>query len=54
MQNHHDYVFTHGASSLRPQDKESGSAKASKWETPSMTAISQWAYGTSKQLVTCT
>ena len=50
MQNLSDYVFKHGASMLRPQDKESGSAKMPKEETSSTTAMSQWAYGTFKQL----
>jgi multiple sugar transport system substrate-binding protein len=50
MQNLYDYVFKYGASMLRPQDKESGSAKLPKEETSSTTAMSQWAYGTFKQL----
>jgi multiple sugar transport system substrate-binding protein len=50
MQNLAEYVFKHGASMLRPQDKESGSAKLPKEETSSTTAMSQWAYGTFKQL----
>jgi ABC-type glycerol-3-phosphate transport system substrate-binding protein len=50
MQNLYDYVFKHGASMLRPQDKESGSAKLPKEETSSTAAMSQWAYGTFKQL----
>ncbi|MCC6420706.1 MAG: extracellular solute-binding protein [Gemmataceae bacterium] len=49
MQNLVDYVAK-GASMLRPQDKESGSAKIAKEETSSTTAMSQWAYGTFKQL----
>lgn len=49
MQNLVDYVAK-GASMLRPQDKESGSAKIAKGETSSTTAMSQWAYGTFKQL----
>jgi len=35
---------------LRPQDKESGSAKLPKEETSSTASMSQWAYGTFKQL----
>lgn len=50
MQNLYDYVFKYGASMLRPQDKESGSAKLPKEETSSTAAMSQWAYGTFKQL----
>ncbi|MFN8633718.1 MAG: hypothetical protein U0893_07695 [Chloroflexota bacterium] len=50
MQNLYDYVFKYGASMLRPQDKESGSAKLPKGETSSTTGMSQWAYGTFKQL----
>jgi ABC-type glycerol-3-phosphate transport system substrate-binding protein len=50
MQNLYDYVFKVGASMLRPQDKESGSAKLPKEETSSTTAMSQWAYGTFRQL----
>ena len=50
MQNLYDYVFKYGASMLRPQDKESGSAKLPKEETSSTTAMSQWAYGTFRQL----
>jgi ABC-type glycerol-3-phosphate transport system substrate-binding protein len=50
MQNLYDYVFKYGASTLRPQDKESGSAKLPKEETSSTTAMSQWAYGTFRQL----
>ena len=50
MQNLYDYVFKFGASTLRPQDKESGSAKLPKEETSSTTAMSQWAYGTFRQL----
>jgi ABC-type glycerol-3-phosphate transport system substrate-binding protein len=50
MQNLVDYVFKYEASMLRPQDKESGSAKLPKEETSSTTAMSQWAYGTFKQL----
>ncbi len=50
MQNLYDYVFKYGASMLRPQDKESGSAKLPKEETSSTTGMSQWAYGTFKQL----
>jgi ABC-type glycerol-3-phosphate transport system substrate-binding protein len=49
MQNLVDYLAK-GASMLRPQDKESGSAKLAKEETSSTTAMSQWAYGTFKQL----
>ncbi|MCC7367867.1 MAG: extracellular solute-binding protein [Chloroflexi bacterium] len=49
MQNLVDYIAK-GASMLRPQDKESGSAKLAKEETSSTTAMSQWAYGTFKQL----
>ena len=49
MQNLVDYIGK-GASILRPQDKESGSAKLAKEETSSTTAMSQWAYGTFKQL----
>jgi ABC-type glycerol-3-phosphate transport system substrate-binding protein len=44
-----DYV-QQGAATLRPQDKESGSAKLPKEETSSTLAMSQWAYGTFKQL----
>lgn len=50
MQNLYDYVFKYGASMLRPQDKESGSAKLPKEETSSTASMSQWAYGTFKQL----
>lgn len=50
LQNLADYVYKYGASRLRPQDKESGSAKLPKEETSSTTAMSQWAYGTFKQL----
>jgi ABC-type glycerol-3-phosphate transport system substrate-binding protein len=50
MQNLFDYVFKYEASMLRPQDKESGSAKLPKEETSSTTAMSQWAYGTFRQL----
>jgi ABC-type glycerol-3-phosphate transport system substrate-binding protein len=50
MQNLYDYIFKYSASMLRPQDKESGSAKLPKDETSSTTAMSQWAYGTFKQL----
>ncbi|MCC6177063.1 MAG: extracellular solute-binding protein [Chloroflexi bacterium] len=50
LQNLSNYVFKDGASMLRPQDKESGSAKLPKEETSSTTGMSQWAYGTFKQL----
>jgi len=50
MQNLYDYVFKYGASMLRPQDKESGSAKLPKDETASTTSLGQWAYPTFKQL----
>lgn len=50
MQNLYDYVFKYGASMLRPQDKESGSAKLPKDETSSTTTLGQWAYPTFKQL----
>ncbi len=50
MQNLYNYVFKDGASMLRPQDKESGSAKLPKEETSSTAGMSQWAYGTMKQL----
>ncbi len=50
MQNLYDYVFKYQASLLRPQDKESGSAKLPKEETSSSAGMSQWAYGTFKQL----
>lgn len=49
MQQLVDYV-QQGASTLRPQDKESGSAKLPKEETSSTIGMSQWAYGTFKQL----
>jgi len=50
MQQLYDYVFKDGASMLRPQDKESGSAKLPKEETSSTIGMSQWAYATFKQL----
>ena len=50
MQTLYDYVFKHGASMLRPQDKESGSAKLPKEETSSTITMSQWAYPTFRQL----
>jgi ABC-type glycerol-3-phosphate transport system substrate-binding protein len=50
MQNLYNYVFKDGASMLRPQDVESGSAKIPKDETSSTTAMSTWAYATFKQL----
>jgi ABC-type glycerol-3-phosphate transport system substrate-binding protein len=50
MQNLYDYVYKYGASRLRPQDRESGSAKLPKEETSSTIALAQWAYGTFKQL----
>ena len=50
MQNLYNYVFRDGASMLRPQDKESGSAKLPKEETSSTAGMSKWAYGTFKQL----
>lgn len=50
MQNLYNYVFKDGASMLRPQDVESGSAKLPKDATSSTTAMSTWAYATFKQL----
>ena len=50
MQNLYNYVFKDGASLLWPQDKESDSAKLPKEETSSTAGMSQWAYGTMKQL----
>jgi ABC-type glycerol-3-phosphate transport system substrate-binding protein len=50
MQNLYNYVFKDGASMLRPQDVESGSAKLPKDQTASTAAMSKWAYGTFKQL----
>ncbi|HEV8635404.1 MAG TPA: extracellular solute-binding protein [Chloroflexota bacterium] len=46
----YDLVYKHGASMLRPQDKESGSGKLPKWETASTTNLGYWAYATFKSL----